>query len=315
MMIEKGEIKHQPRKPTLANRFVVSNKFGAQIEGHFNGEEKWLIPNRIYQITMRWDDYYDNVTLYDQDVQKFAGYQFGFGIRCVPQPFRLWPTYRNSPLNPQYSGELLSFLTTILDRYNPTFIELFNEPNIGRDQAKSFEDYFGAWMIDEEAPDVAGNRYREMLASVYPFIKQYHSKVKIHAGALMNNAHRDGFLKGMFPKGDRSKLADAVSFHYYVDKNSKFYSIKDQVAEIRKRTSLPLVLSETSALSYNSIDAEGAETLQYDWFKYLVRNKLSLGIDKILWYTLANNGWWHSDMVMNDVPKLVYQLFAGRGWK
>jgi hypothetical protein len=290
----------------------IDENFGAQIEGHIEEHEaQWVVLNRPYQISTRLDEYVLSPDMYHRDVSILSGNRYGFGIRCLPATYRLWPEYRNSPPREDCYDHLVYFLSKLVTEHSPqpSFIELFNEPNIGRDAAKKFEAYFGAWMLDGEDPRIGGIRYREMLAYVYPRLKSLVPNMKIHAGALMDNAFRDGFLVGMFPKGDRRKLADAISFHYYLSLGTPFESIKTKVNKIRSRTSLPIILSETSVLDEN--DSIELQTRQDEWLKYLIKNRSNLGIDKILWYTAFNNGWWNSDMIMSSKPKLVYTTFKG----
>lgn len=307
---KKGKIKSPPKKSAIPK---INVDFGAHIEGHFNGQENWLVSNRTYQIPIRWDEYYAHPSLYDLDVSLLSGHRFGFNVRCVPKQYRLWEDYRGSPVKPESYLNLVEFLGVLIFRYGPAHIELLNEQNIGRDQAKVFESYFGAGMIDGENPEIGGNRYREMLEYVYPKIKKAYPKVKIHIGALMDNDFRDGFMRGMFPKGNRKPIGDALSFHYYQGINRPFDAINSSINRLRSFTSLPIILAETSVLAetLEGVNSSELRERQKAWLEYLVANKSKLKLDKVFWYTLANNGWMSSDLVMNDIPKPAYNVFKG----
>jgi len=301
------------KKPDRSPVAKANMHFGAHIEGHFDGEEKWLVPggSHTYQIPVRWDEYYADQAKFDRDVALLKGYRFGFGVRCVPEEHRLWEGYRGSPVKPTSYQSFVDFLVFLIKRYGPLYVELLNEQNSERDEAKPFESYFGAGMIDGEDPEIGGARYREMLAYVYPRVKRACPKVSIHAGALMNNSFRNGFMRGIFKKGDRRKLADFLSFHYYLGINTPFDSIYEQIATLRRYTSLPFVLAETSVLAPK--DSPELQKQQRDWLIYLMKKRSSIGLHLILWYTLANNGWFNSDAVFKDVPKPVYGVLCAAG--
>lgn len=123
---------------------------GVQIEGHIGTRVKWVIPNRQYQISVKWRDVEANKgerdwSGYDLDFEALSGQCVTVGIKCVPEWARLWPGYVGSPPLEHYYTELAMFIAALIERYHPDAIELFNEPDVDRDAAKWAEEFFGAW--------------------------------------------------------------------------------------------------------------------------------------------------------------------------
>jgi hypothetical protein len=280
--------------------------FGAQIDGHVVGVEQWIVPNRIYQIPVRWDGYAESQALYDRDAEiiRQAGGRVAIGIRCVPLEYRLWPEYVASPPKPTAFPSLADFVGSVALRLGACYVELFNEPNVGRDAARQYETLFGAWMIDGEDPTLSGRRYGSMLRAVYPHLHAL--GLVVYAGALMLNSWWSYFLQGI-----GNAPLDCVSWHCYLTQDAPFTRVDDIARQIRIINPAQQAITETSVLS--DIDSAALMQRQADWLKYLVDTRVRLGMRTVTWYCLAANDWMHSDLVHNGDPSTPgYLVFSGK---
>ena len=48
------------------------------------------------------------------------------------------------------------------------------------------------------------------------------------------------------------------------------------------------------------------EQAHADYYDHLIRNNSTIGIERFIWFTLANNEWRNSDLVSKNVPRLAW---------
>lgn len=278
---------------------------GAQIEGHIGSKAKWIIPNRQYQIAIKWRDVEQNKgqrdwSGYDLDFEALAGKCVTVGVKCVPEWARLWLGYVGSPPIAYYYPELAKFIMAVIERYRPDAIELFNEPDTDRDEARWAEEFFGAWCIDRDFYR-GGYLYGQMTDTVYSMVHEAYPNVRIIAGALMMHTKSLNFLDGAIAGGLQ---CDAISFHKYLSPGGDFNTVFRLSMEIRNRINKPIVLSETSIMGSDQQQAAA------DYLGYLIANREQSCIDVIQWYTLADNEW-SQDLIVNRKPTPAYEVWKG----
>lgn len=289
----------QPQKPL---------PLGCQIEGHVGNRAKWIVPSRQYQIGVKWRDVEKDKgerdwSGYDLDFEALSGQRVTVGIKCVPEWARLWSGYVGSPPMAHYYSELARFIMALIERYHPDAIELFNEPDVDRDAAKWAEEYFGAWCVNNDFYR-GGRLYGQCLDTVYPILHEAYPGVRIIAGALMAHDSSLTFLDGAIAGGLQ---CDAVSFHKYVGLGGNFNAAFEFALSVTNRINKPVVLSETSVTATE--DSDLLKTEQADYLKYLLDNVDNSSIECIQIYSLANNLWMNTDLVRDDKPTPMYDVW------
>lgn len=280
------------------------NRFGAQIEGPISDDGYWIKSDRIYQIPIQWNNFNTNQEQYDANIAliRSKGGRMALGIRCVPVEHRLWPEYAGSPPKPTSYDALADWVIYVCNRYHPEYVELFNEPNVGREVTAGC--LYGAWILSGEDVQLSGRRYGSMLRAVYPKVKA--TGARVYAGALMMNNYWEDFLRGM-----ADAPADAISWHCYLHPETPFTYLDDTIQRFRAITTNILAITETSVLDEN--DSPELRQIQKSWFEYLVSSAELYDLSNVLWYTLIGNEWLNSDLVHNSDPNTpAYLSFCGR---
>jgi hypothetical protein len=282
---------------------------GCQIEGHVGNRAKWIVPDRQYQISVKWRDVETNKgerdwSGYDLDFEALSGQRVTVGVKCVPEWARLWPGYVGSPPLAHYYTELAMFIVTLIERYHPDAIELFNEPDVDRDAAKWAEEFFGAWVINNDFYR-AGKLYGQCLNTVYSMVHEAYPVVRIIAGALMSHADSLKFLDGAIDGGLK---CDAISFHKYISMGGSFSAAFEFALDVANRINKPVVLSETSVLA--QLDSDELMYAQADYLRYLRENYRDSCIDVVQWYSLASNDWMNSDLIHGGQLTPAYEVFT-----
>jgi hypothetical protein len=148
-----------------------------------------------------------------------------------------------------------------------------------------------------------------MLGVVYPKVKARHPEVTVLAGSLMLNEDLLEFWGDVLASG-AGDYYDGLSFHGYVYYPlNEYQSIDQKVALLRDLgETAPLWLTETSMLCLEWYIECGAEfeRAQADYYKHLTRNGSTIGVERFIWFTLANNKWRNSDLVEKDVPRAAW---------
>ena len=287
--------------------------YGAQIEGDVVdwGRAPWIVPGRIYQIHIKFDECDDGTTFncpshYDQDIEALAGNDIIVNVKVVPKQFRLYPDNSGSPPTLEYCSRIGFFLNYLQTKYPTiTIFDLFNEPDVPLEMGKEYGQFLGAWVIDGDYYN-SGKYYGECVQRIADVSKGLNSRIKIMIGALIGADTSFDFIKGALEKTDNY---DAVSFHKYLKVGEDFDIPFKYADKLSTYTNKPLVMTETSILG--SPDSEELQTTQAQYISYLIYNQLNSKITAWLWYSLANNGWYNSDLVFDNIPKPSYYAYAG----
>ena len=292
--------------PVIIQGNPVPLSLGVQIEGRVGDRVQWVIPNRQYQIHVKWRDVETikgvcNWSLYDPDFEALAGQRVTAGIKVVPEWARLWAGYIASPPKVGCYIDLANFILALIKKYNPDAVEIFNEPDVDRDAAKWAEEYFGSWCVSSNWY-AGGKLYGQCLKAIYPIVHAEHSNVRIIAGALMGHDNSLTFLQGAI---DGGLQCDCVSFHKYIGLGGDFNAAYKFANQISLKSSKSIILSETSVI--NSVDSDELKNQQADYLAHLKSTFMNSNVDVIQWYTLANNMWGNADLVRNSVPTLAYK--------
>ena len=296
--------------PVIMQGKTIALPLGVQIEHHqAQSVKQWIIPNRQYQIPIKWRDVetvrgiYD-WSLYDPDFEALAGQKVTAGIKVVPEWARLWKGYVASPPKPLCFYDLANFVIKVIERYHVDAVELFNEPDVDLISTIPYAEYFGAWCISSDWY-MGGTRYGQCLNAIYPVIHAAYPNVRIIAGALIGGIPSSiEFLQGAINTGLR---CDAISFHKYIGLGGNFNSAFEFGKLVKQKINKPQVLSETGITS--SIDSLELQQAQAGYLKYLKQNYRTSTVSVIQWYSLANNGWMNTDLVRNNESTLAYKEF------
>jgi hypothetical protein len=298
--------------PNIYFPIIISEKplsLGCQIEGHVGSKLQWIIPERIYQTNIHWK-YIEPIEgqytwdYYDTDMEILMPYHTTIGIKGVPVWARLWPEYSASPPKESCFSKLAKFIDMVIQRYHPNSVELFNEPDVDRDEAKWAEEYFGAWCMNKDWY-AGGEYYGSCIGSVYNDVHALHPGVRIIAGALVGAEPSSLiFLQGAKSAGLK---CDSLSFHKYIRMGGNFNAAFDFAHLLAQHTPEPLILSETSIMAKE--DSEELQGTQASYLRYLRDNQQCSAIDVIQWYSLANNEWEHTDLVRDNAPTKAYDVF------
>jgi hypothetical protein len=276
----------------------LSHSLGVQIEGSVSRIEQWLVPDRIYQIPIKWRDIeptqgtYIWPEVYDNNVSILAHYSFIVTIKVCPEWARLWPE-TGSPVSPACYNSLSNFICAIQERYNPEAIELFNEPDVKRSIGMQYGEYFGSWVDDTETFYQGGIRYGQCISAIK------NTNIKMIYGALMMHEQSLEFLQGAVDAGlDRG----AISYHCYIDRPDQYNRAFELATKIKKIRNLPVVMTETAVLGNE--DTEELRVSQAKYLKHLKRNNVI--IDNINWYAMDSE-WRNNDLIRDNNPTPVYE--------
>lgn len=214
-------------------------------------------------------------------VKGSPGWANGNNIVCRPPLKEYWPDY-------------VKLVNAVVERYNPTWIEIWNEPDTTKELDSGTAYYFGCW--GDTFQD--GEYYTQFVNYVIANIKN--KDTIILAGALMNPTN--SFTDGMFNKRIN---ADGISFHVYEWCN-KSYVLPYFIKRLQVLTDLPIYLSETSLLYITP--SSQCEQDQIDFFLYAI-NRTDLEL--VVWYTLGCNMWRNSDMIECNPIRLkpIYYIY------
>lgn len=290
------------------NNAILDNRIGAQFEGDFDDVAQWYVPGRCYQFPINCYRYDDMKLNYAKNADGVSKSVFGIGIRCFPVEWRLWPEYPNSPIKEAAWPYFVAFLKYLIDFIKPDWIALCNEPNTGvvaiATDSAGLGELIISWIDDRTAGDMhvkakeAGAAYGKMVSYVTSALRLYKPTIHMHAGELMENEYTLDFISGM-----GAAICDALTFHHYMHYPGDFTSITRWINSIRNITNLPLGVSETGIRSqtYNDeIDRRKGE-----WMYYQIKNRVSLGLEIFLSYTLGGNGYDNTDVA----PGAAWELF------
>jgi hypothetical protein len=268
---------------------------GVQVDANIAGNEQYVIENRMYQTPARWSGL-DSWLLYN--ISMFGDNPFILGTKTCPPGYRLWEDFLGSPPKEECYIYFADFATELAEVYQPWGIELWNEPDVPR--RFSVPNYYGSWVDNDDKFYNYGKSYGKFCGEVYETI--HNAGTKVIAGALLGSESSLEFLSGAVDDGFR---ADYVSYHTYLYMTDEFDKPFRFAEKLRKLTTLPLILSETSIIGDGSLEHQQR---QADYLTYLRKHQYWGGIDLILWYSLFNN-WNHTALVQNKLPTLAMEVW------
>jgi hypothetical protein len=266
---------HQSFLPFLSNFTLEPGwNVGVESEVGWYTTSQFFNPNTQLKVSCNWSKVEAEWSVYDWS---------SCDIKVGPTP----PTWMVFKMTPQWAledGELecklpkrihwpnaAYYLQTFIDRYNPVYVEIWNEPNTPHSMM-NLAHLFGC--IGD------GKLYSEF----YTYLQRYTHGATLVAGALSSVDNQ--FTRDMM--GEIGTTADAFSFHcypWYVNGTFSTTHCQDRFNLATSMTDQPIFLSET-AVQYKSGPMSGYEHAQiahYEWLKTLPTY--------FFWYTIHYNGW------------------------
>jgi hypothetical protein len=200
----------------------------------------------------------------------------------------------------QYVDDFINFVSATIDRYNPTAIEIWNEPEI-----PNYASEVAGWCcgcIDNPL------EYTGFLNQVYDAVKLKYPHVIIIGGALTQD--NSEWARIFFSSNPHM---DAVSFHYYQNYNHIYPNLdtsglQARIADINNRTNVPVWMTETSFLcneKYNPC-LETFRPQQEQWLNLVY--PLS-GVEKLFWFS-QNEVWWNRCNMLHERANILYPVFG-----
>ncbi|MBV6343664.1 hypothetical protein [Candidatus Magnetobacterium casense] len=296
---------------------------GAQIEQELGDRDRWLVPNRVYHMNFRWDDIekregvytfpawaFDNIARLDAKLGK-DNYRLIIGVKCTPVIYSIPPHARNSPPAPQHYDKFAHFCASVCDVFKPWGIELWNEPEFpaGGDN----QEYYGGFGAD-------GFRYGDMVRVVYDYLTLKQTGTKVIAGASYGLTNRDGALVFLRLAVEAGMKSDYWSWHGYIwdwevwTNLDKFRDLLRFSWDAQEIYNVPQILSEFAVIRKNPREREASRIRQAELMQYMIIHREITNIECMLWYMLADNGWYHCSMVMGDTQYPVYQVWRQPQW-
>jgi len=281
--------------PFIINSPNSSLEIGAQ---SYVQDTTHYIPGIPIQLPIYWNQIEIEPSVYSWDedtdiaVKNFrnAGCKtMGLGIKNTPEFYRLYDGVCSPPTRecfPMYS----KFVMKCIERYKPEYIAVWNEPDAPR--------WMDTWYLGCFGDDTEGGLYySELLNLVHFYVKRDYPDVKVVAGELKLDKIPSDFWIAVNNYG----FYDVASYHVYVQKDNwdKLIEHTDWMAANIKEDK-ELWITETS-MQYEE-PSEELEQLQASYLDYVIRT-VRPKVDRVLWFTLANNGWEHTDLVENNTRK------------
>lgn len=223
-------------------------------------------------------------------------------IKNSPERARIYPQYQCSPIKGDYWLSFAQFILNVIDVYEPYAVELWNEPEVRRQNISSpVDEYIGCF--GETDMYSAGVGYGKFITAIYDYVKP-RANVEIWAGALMlaDESHWE-FAKGFVSVGKM----DYLSYHSYSGYDRNYAHAIAKAMRLREFCSTPLILSET-AYQWDGMDDLQIE-YQAEYLEWTYQRLKEYGVRGMNWYTLANNGWKNTDMVYKDQIRPVYNTY------
>lgn len=267
---------------------------GYQVEGYLRGREQFFIQGAIVLLQVHWSDVEATQGVYqwpaelDHDVGLVDSEYLILSVKGSPAWSRNGGIECEAPL-PAYYSAFGRFVRALADRYHPFAIEGWNEPDANH-RNPELARFFGCIGDGQVYAGLIEAAYRELQGT----------DVKLIAGALLGNME----FWGAAVAAGINEHCDVVSFHAYVvwpnPDVSLVFAIANRLSQLSPGK--PLYLTETSVLCDIYCDAT-FQAYQVDYLSWLHSQMHDLGIEIVLWYSLANNCWRNSDLVINDIRK------------
>jgi len=223
-------------------------------------------------------------------------------IKNSPEWARVYPQYECSPVKGDYWRIFAQFVVDVVMIYQPYAVELWNEPEVRRDELWAGADkYIGCFGEDDMYNGGAG--FGRFVGYVYDYVKK-RCKVEIWGGALMlGNEGHWSFTEGFVSTAKMDKL----SYHSYSGYVKNFTHAINKATRLRGFYDGPIVLSET-AYQWDGMDDLQAD-YQAEYLEYTYNRLDEVGVDGMNWYTLMNNGWKNTDLIYRDHIRPAYHTY------
>ena len=267
----------------------------------------YIVPGGIILYALFWNDTENVQGVYDWSKPDYelelldrAHNRLVISVRNTPLWARLYPDRECSPPQSQYWVLFRDFLLAVIDRYNPDYIEIWNEPDTPIDVPPSSARYYGCWGTDF----VSGTKFGLFVEQVSQGID-----TPIMAGGFCL-CHPGDFLAGYLLINPDIEY---ISFHGYAHyQQNDWDAIFLQSDRISRATDLQQFVTETSLLG----DVVGEE--QADYLQYIHETAQDYPISGLLWFTMNNSGWEYADMIKGGVERPVWYIYqeilAPFGW-
>ena len=297
--------------PGVFNNGNFSGVLGLQVDGSVLGYEKFIVSHKVYQSPLRWTDAEEVRGKYifpawlDHNVEVFKSVDADLilGIKTCPEWARLWKDKQGSPPLPEFYGACAEFIRAGIERYKPKAIAFCNEPDVDKDLVSDAIQYwFGAWVINGDYYG-AGRRYGEAFNYIYSKLKPLYPNTLFIAGELIGERTSLEFLSGMLSVNLK---ADYISYHKYIHNKTQFNALFDFANEIKKLTSIPLIITETNIVS--DIGGDIHEQLKADYVKHIYDRIGWEEIELVEFYSL-DNSWRNTPFCPNKVPTPAYDVW------
>lgn len=292
---------------------------GAQLEGPLVGREKWVVPKRVYHFPIRWDDCekqkgvitfpqwaYETISSLDGRLGH-DNYQLVIGVKTTPEFYSLPPHARNSPPTPEHYQDYARFCEAVSETFNPYALEIWNEPEFSVAESSKWQEYFGGFGLD-------GASYGRMVKETWECLLG--TNTKIIAGASFGLVDVDRSLKFLKDAVGAGMVADYYSWHAYWKYSDVLYGQRDFYQALwfadKAFDIFPVkqVISETSIRRDTWREELTAHRLsQADLLKFYLKYMAESPIESILWYTLADNLWEHTDLAAKDIIYPAYLVW------
>jgi len=264
---------------------------GVEIESSAATLDKYYNPYTRLKVSVRWSEVEAQRGQYDWSTldSKLGNYHADWiTVKTTPE----W-ALDDEPMcklpGGKHWADFHRFVQAVIDRYQPGYIEIWNEPNVTE---SPFPAQFGCV---GDAP-----LYGEFVEKLYGNV----TGAKIIIGAV--SSIDDDYIAAMLVEA-KGKF-DGISFHCY----EYFYNgisdtCRDQYRRLAKMTDKPVYLSETAV-----IYREGKVSDYYDaQIKHYQRLKELPTL--WFWYTLGYNAWpspISTDMIGPDGPRHIWYAYA-----
>ncbi len=277
------------------------------------------------------------------------GIQVILVVRGTPAWAQKFPGVSCGPVKPEKLAAFGDFLAAAVARYsqppfNVRYYQIWNEPDVDPSLVDP-DSPFGCWG-DKNDPYYGGGYYGQMLATVYPRIKQASAAAKVIVGGLLLNCdpgvcteNSGAYLEGILHRNganDGANYFDLVGFHAYDDYvalgqyqslnwktawNTTGPVLAAKAAFLRQvladygASNKPLMLTElalrcgTNAITPACMNGDFELTKAY-FVAQAYSASIANNIQASIWYSMT--GPWRNTSLLNDdlSPKPAYTAFT-----
>ena len=291
--------------PHIARNVHPTPRLGTFVEGIDATKMSFAVPGQSIGWLANWsviqqEQDFLNMTKLEAAYQLIGDHPHWIQVKNSPPWAQSIEGLPCSPPKREYWEDFADFVVFIIDWYRPFMVEIWNEPEPKPEEIPTeLIGVVGCWGD--------GTLYGEFVKYVYNYVKPANPDTIIAGGALMLNSQEcweftEDFLK--------VAEMDVLSFHSYpIHPWCNYDDPLIKAQNLRKLTNKPLWLTETSYKYAGDEPDEVFEQCQADYLRYVYNEAGRVGIEFVNWYTLANNGWRHTDLVEDGRKKLAWYAF------